>query len=77
MLATCKWQCPKTINIAIRLKTHSDSICELEILRICFARKPTFRNWLSCIHHQVNGFAHANEKVNNLLNKDNSPMTNF
>ncbi len=75
MLSTCKWQCPKAINTATKLKTCSDSICELEILKFCFARKPTFRNWLSCICHRVSGSAHANEEINNLLNKDNSPMT--
>jgi len=32
------------MNTPARLKTHSVSICELGIPRICFARKPTFKN---------------------------------
>jgi hypothetical protein len=58
------------------LKTNSIFICEPGIARICFARKPTFGNWLSCSSHQVDGSAHANEGIESLLNKDNSPMTN-
>jgi hypothetical protein len=54
------------------LKTRSISICEPEIPRICFVRKPTFGNWPSCVSHQANGFAHADEGIKSLLNKDNS-----
>jgi hypothetical protein len=46
-----------------------------EILRICFARKPTFGNWPSCICHQTNGFAHVNDEIKSLLNKDNFLVT--
>jgi hypothetical protein len=58
------------------LKTHLIFICELEIPRICFARKPTFGNWPSCIHHQTNGSTHANVRIKNLLNNYNSLVTN-
>jgi hypothetical protein len=39
-------------------------------------KKLTFKKWPSCICHQVSGFAHINEEINNLLNRDNSLMTN-
>jgi hypothetical protein len=61
-LSTCKQQHLKAVNTPTRLKTHPISICEPEIPRICFVRKPTFENWPSCIRHQVSGFADANEK---------------
>jgi hypothetical protein len=44
--------------------------------KICFARKTTLGNRPSCICHQTGGFAHADEIIESLLNKDNSPMTN-
>jgi hypothetical protein len=60
----------------VRLKTSSIFICEPRIARICFARKSTFGNWLSCSSHQPDGFAHADEGIESFLNKDNSPMIN-
>jgi hypothetical protein len=39
-----------------------------------FAKKPTFGNWPSYIHHQANGSAHVDERIESLLNKDNSQV---
>jgi len=54
------------------LKTHLIFIYEPRIPKFCFARKPTFGNWLLCIYHQANGSAHVDEGIESLLNKDNS-----
>jgi hypothetical protein len=58
------------------LKTHLVSIYEPRIPKFCFARKPTFGNWLSCMYHQANGSAHIDEGIESLLNKDNSLVIN-
>jgi hypothetical protein len=73
-LSTCKQQHLKAINTPTRQKTCPIYICEPKIPRIWVVRKPTFRNWPSCICHQVSGFAHADEEIKNLLNRDNSGM---
>jgi hypothetical protein len=67
---------PKSYQHPNKIKTHSISIYKLNIPRICFAKKLTFKKWPSCICHQVSGFAHINEEINNLLNRDNSLVTN-
>jgi hypothetical protein len=76
MLSTYKQPHLKVVNTPTRVKTCSISICELGIPRICFARKPTLKIWLSCIRHQVSGFAHVDEEINSLLNINNFPMIN-
>jgi hypothetical protein len=73
---TYKQQHLKVVNTPTSVKICSISICEPEIPRICFARKSTFKNWLSCICHQVSGFAHVDEEIDSLLNIDNFPMIN-
>jgi hypothetical protein len=39
------------------------------------AKKPTFINQFSWCHHQDKGSTHLDAKINNLLNKENSPTT--
>jgi len=75
MFSTCKQLRFKTVSTLARLKTHSISILEPRTPKICFG-KATLGNQPSCIRHQASGFAHVDEIIESLLNKDNSPMTN-
>jgi hypothetical protein len=75
MFSTCKQLRFKTVSTLARLKTHSISILEPRTPKICFG-KATLGNQPSCIRHQASGFAHLDEIIKSLLNKDNSPMTN-
>ncbi len=74
--STCRWYCCKIINILTTLNTFLISIYDLVMLRICLAKNVTFGNCLLWLHHQTTWFSHVARSVNNLLNKDNSPMEN-
>jgi hypothetical protein len=76
MLSMYKQQHLKVVNTPTNVKTCAIFICETGITRICFAKKSTFKNWLSCICHQVSGFAHVDEEIDSLFNIDNFPMIN-
>jgi hypothetical protein len=77
MLSTCKLQCFKVVNTPTKLKTRLVFICELGIPRIYFAEKNSpFEIGLHANTHQVSGSTHGDEEINNLINKDNSPLTN-
>ncbi len=41
----------------------------------CLARKPTFGNWLSWVHHQVRRSTHLDKGIYNLQNKKNILVT--
>jgi hypothetical protein len=65
----------KVVNTLARLNTHLVSICDHRSPNICLARKLTFGNGVSWIHHQAKGSTHVVGDIDNLLNKDNSPAT--
>jgi len=48
------------ISKSNKIKHHSILICEPKILKIRFAKKPTFENWPSWMHHEINASTHAN-----------------
>lgn len=41
----------------------------------CLARKPTFGNWFSWVHHQARGSTHLDKGTYNLQNKNNFLIT--
>jgi hypothetical protein len=60
------------MNTLAKLKTHYISIYEPKIPRMfCFARKSTFEIGLHAYATKL-----MDEEVDNLLNRNNSPMTN-
>jgi hypothetical protein len=66
---------PKVVNIPIRLNTLLISICDLRMPRICLAKNATSRNWPLWLCHQIKGFPHVVEGMDNLFNKNNSLVT--
>ncbi len=74
--STCRRYCRKIINILTTLNTFFISIYNLGMLRICLAENVTFENCPLWLHHQITRFSHVARNVNNLFNKDNSPMEN-
>lgn len=46
-----------------------------ESLKNCLARKSTFGNWLSWVHHQARGSTHLDKGIYNLQNKNNLLVT--
>ncbi len=73
--STCRWYCHKIINI-LTLNTFLISIYDLGMLRIRLAKNVTFENCPPWLHHQTIWFSHVARTMNNLFNKDNSPMEN-
>jgi hypothetical protein len=70
-----KWHLHKTIHTPTRLNINFVLICDLRMPRICLAKNATFINCPSWLHHQAKGFSHVVGGVDNLINKDYSPMT--
>lgn len=66
----------KIISTPTRLNILFILICDPGMPIIFFARNVTFTNCLSWLHHQPKAFSHVVGGMDNLLNKDNSPMTN-